>query len=215
MPSPKLLVGLTGGICCGKSTVAKTFEKNNIPNVDADIVARQVVEPGTLGHQLIVSFFGNDYLNEDDTINREKLGALVFSDKKSLEALNKIMTPLIQKESQDQITNLYNAGYNIVIYNAALICENGNADKYRPLIVVSCPQDIQLARLMSRNNLTRDEAMARINAQFSSEKRVEFADFVIDSSMSIKNSVLQTEVVIYELQQLSKFNLVAYARKNS
>lgn len=200
MPSPKLLVGLTGGICCGKSTVAKTFEKNNIPNVDADIVARQVVEPGTLGHQLIVSFFGNDYLNEDDTINREKLGALVFSDKKSLEALNKIMTPLIQKESQDQITNLYNAGYNIVIYNAALICENGNADKYRPLIVVSCPQDIQLARLMSRNSLTRAEAMARINAQMPVAEKAAMADYVVDTSSTVEYSILQTEEIIKQLK---------------
>lgn len=199
-----LLVGLTGGIACGKSTVASTLEKHGIPNVDADIVARQVVEPGTVGHQLIVSYFGTHYLNEDNTINRTKLGAFVFSDNKALESLNNIITPLIHTESQNQIQKLQDEGHHIVVYNAALICEHGNADKYRPLIVVSCPQDIQLSRLMSRNSLTYNEAMNRIHAQFSSEKKVEMADFVIDTSMTIKNSIQQTEVVIYELNQLLK-----------
>jgi dephospho-CoA kinase len=207
--------GLTGGIACGKSTVSKTFRANGIPMVDADEVARQVVAIGTLGLTQLIETFGKEYHQYDGTLNRTKLGQLVFSDKEALAMLNGIMGPLIHSEASAQIKKFHDEGYDIVGFDAALICENGNADKYRPLIVVSCPQDIQLARLMSRNNLTRDEAMARINAQFSSEKRVEFADFVIDSSMAIKNSIQQTEVVIYKLQQLSKFNLVSYARKNS
>lgn len=202
--------GLTGGIACGKSTVSKTFRANGIPMVDADMVARQVVELGTPGLSKITDSFGQEYLQSDGTLNRTKLGQLVFSDKVALSKLNHIMGILIHTESQSQLKKLHNEGHDIVGFDAALICENGNADKYRPLVVVSCPQEVQLARLMSRNNLTEDEAMARINAQFSSEQRVEFADFVIDSSMSIKNSILQTEVIIYELQQLSKFNLISF-----
>jgi len=200
--------GLTGGIACGKSTVSKTFRANGIPMVDADIVARQVVKPGTLGLSQIVETFGQEYLESDGTLNRTKLGQLVFSDKIALGKLNHIMGILIHNEAQSQLKKLHDEGYDIVGFDAALICENGNTDKYRPLVVVSCPQEVQLARLMSRNNLTEDEAMARINAQFSSEQREVLADFVIDSSMSIKHSVLQTKVVIYELQQLSKLSKI-------
>jgi dephospho-CoA kinase len=200
--------GLTGGIACGKSTVTKTFRSHNIPMVDADIVARQVVELGTPGLTQIIDEFGKEYIQDDGTLNRTSLGQLVFSDKESLYRLNSIMGILIHNESQSQIKKLHDEGHDIVGFDAALICENGNADKYRPLVVVSCPKEVQLARLMSRNNLTERQALARINSQFTSEQRVEFADFVIDSSMSIKNSIQQTEVVVYELKQLSKFSKI-------
>jgi dephospho-CoA kinase len=207
--------GLTGGIACGKSTVSKTFRANGIPMVDADVVARQVVEVGTPGLSQITEVFGKEYLNDDGTLNRTTLGHLVFSNSQAMNELNHIMGILIHKESAAQLKQLHDDGHSIVGFDAALICEKGNADKYRPLVVVDCPQHIQLERLMSRNNLTHEQAMARINAQFTSEYRVALADFVIDSSMSIKNSIQQTEIVIYELQQLSKFSLVSYARKNS
>jgi len=207
-----LTFGLTGGIACGKSTVSKTFRANGIPMVDADIVARQVVELGTPGLSQIADIFGKDFINNDGTLNRTELGRLVFSDQTALNKLNKIMGVLIHNESGAQLKKLHDDGNPIVGFDAALICENGNADKYRPLVVVACPVEIQLSRLMSRNNLTHDEAMARINAQFSSEKRVEFADFVIDSSMAIRNSIQQTEVVIYELQQLLKFDVFSSVR---
>jgi len=196
--------GLTGGIACGKSTATKTFRANNIPMVDADVVARQVVEPGTAGLTQIVEAFGSKYLQEDGTLDRVALGKLVFFDQGAMDQINKIMAPLINNESQAQLQKFHDEGYEIVGYDAALICEMGNADKYRPLIVVSCPQDTQVSRLMSRNSLTREEAMARIDAQMPLYKKVEMADFVIDTSMSIQYSILQTEVVIYELQQLNK-----------
>jgi dephospho-CoA kinase len=205
--------GLTGGICCGKSTVSKTFRANGIPMVDADIVAREVVEIGTPGLSQIVEVFGKEYLNNDGTLNRIKLGQLVFSSPKAMTKLNHIMGVLIHNESSVQLKNLHEEGHQIVGFDAALICEKGNADKYRPLVVVSCPVKVQLSRLMSRNNLTCEEALARIDSQFSSAQREELADYVIDSSMAIANSIQQTEVVIYELQQLLKFNLVSYATK--
>lgn len=204
-----LTFGLTGGIACGKSTVSKTFRANGIPMVDADEVARQVVALGTPGLSQITETFGKEYTNNDGTLNRTELGRLVFSNQEALNKLNKIMGVLIHNESSTQLKQLHDDGNPIVGFDAALICENGNADKYRPLVVVACPLEIQLSRLMSRNNLTHDEAMARINAQLPSEKRVELADFVIDSSMSIRNSVLQTEVVVYELKQLLNLNLVS------
>lgn len=199
-----MVCGLTGGIAVGKSTVSKTLRAHNIPVIDADIVARQVVEPGTEGLSKIIEVFGKEYLLNGCDLDRTMLGQLVFSDSKALYTLNSIMGPLIHNESQSQIQKLGDEGHPIIVWDAALIVENNNADKYRPLIVVDCPLDIQLTRLMSRNGLTHDEAMARINAQCSSEHRVKFADFVIDTSMSIQFSIQQTEVVIYELNQILK-----------
>ena len=196
--------GLTGGIACGKSTATKTFRAHNIPMVDADIVARQVVEPGTIGLSQIVETFGPKYLKDDGTLDRIALGKLVFFEQSAMDLINKIMAPLINNESQSQIQKLHNEGYEIVGYDAALICEMGNAHKYKPLVVVSCPLETQVSRLISRNNFTREEAMARIDAQMLLQRKVEMADYVIDTSMSIKYSVLQTEIVIYELQRLNE-----------
>lgn len=195
--------GLTGGIASGKSTVTKTFRKAGIPIVDADIVARQVVEPGTAGLKTIITAFGEEYLQEDGTLNRTKLGALVFANKDALGIVNEIMMPLINSESANQIKKLHEGGAPLVGYDAALICEMGNAKNYRPLIVVHCPADTQLARLMSRNNLTRDEAMARIFAQMPVEKKKAMADYLIDTSGTIENSVRQTEEIIEKLNVLA------------
>jgi dephospho-CoA kinase len=193
--------GLTGGIACGKSTATRTFRAHKIPIVDADIVARQVVEPGTSGLSQIVETFGKEYLQADGTLDRIGLGRLVFFNQEAMSKINTIMAPLIHHESQSQIEKLHADGNYIVGYDAALIVEQGNADKYRPLIVVSCPRDVQLARLMSRNSLTREEAMARIDAQFPLEEKVKLADYVIDSSGSMENGVAQTEKIIQAMNR--------------
>jgi dephospho-CoA kinase len=197
--------GLTGGIACGKSTVTKTFRKHGIPLVDADLVARQVVEPGTSGYFQVLSAFGADFFNEDMTLNRTKLGELVFNDSASMKKINDIMGPLIHDEAYWQMNRWLhylrdNNKPTIVGYDAALICEQGNYRRFKPLIVVSCPKEIQLARLMKRNTLTKEQAEARINAQMSVEEKVKFADFVIDTSREIEYSVLQTEAIIKHLK---------------
>ncbi len=196
--------GLTGGIASGKSTVTKTFRAAGIPMVDADIIARQVVEPGTPGLQAVINAFGTEYLLSDGTLNRTKLGALVFANKKELDICNKIMMPLIHNEGAAQVKKLHEAGHIIVGYDAALICEMGNDKNYRPLIVVHCPTDTQIARLMSRNSLTRDEAMARIFAQMPVEKKKAMADYLIDTSGTIEQSINQTKEVIEHLIGFSK-----------
>lgn len=192
--------GLTGGIASGKSTVTKTFRYLGIPIVDADVVARQIVEPGTVGLQAVVFAFGKEFLQSDGTLNRTKLGARVFADKKELDICNKIMGPLIVDESAAQIKKLHDDGAPLVGYDAALICEMGNSKKYRPLIVVHCPSDTQIDRLMSRNNLTRAEAMYRIEAQMPVEKKKALADYLIDTSDSIESSKYQTKVIAHRIR---------------
>lgn len=193
--------GLTGGIASGKSTVTKVFRQYDIPIVDADIIARQVVEPGTEGLKQIVSDFGDEYLTSDGQLNRPKLGKLVFESKIAYIKLMNIMTLLIKSESEYQINKLHTV-YPLVGYDAALIIEMGNAEKYRPLILVSCPKEIQLSRLMSRNNLSKDEALSRINAQLSLDVKTKYADYIIDTSGSIDDSKIQTFSIIQDLRKL-------------
>jgi len=195
--------GLTGGIASGKSTVTKTFRAHGIPMVDADIVARQVVEPGTLGLEAVISAFGSEYRQEDGTLDRIGLGKLIFSDRAARHQIDMIMLPLINQESDRQIKKLHDDGLLIVGYDAALICEMGNAEKFRPLIVVHCSRDTQVARLMSRNNLTRDEAMLRIEAQMPVEKKLALANYSIDTSGTVEYSINQTERIIEALNELS------------
>jgi dephospho-CoA kinase len=107
-----------------------------------------------------------------------------------------IMLPLINQESDRQIKKLHDDGLLIVGYDAALICEMGNAEKFRPLIVVHCPRDTQVARLMSRNSLTRDEAMLRIEAQMPVEKKLALANYSVDTSGTVEYSIQQTEKII-------------------
>jgi dephospho-CoA kinase len=199
--------GLTGGIACGKSTVTKTFRRNGIPLVDADIIARQVVEPGTPGYFKVLTAFGSEFFNEDATLNRAKLGELVFTEKTALDKINQIMGPLIHDEGSIQIGRWldYLRQQNkplIVGYDAALIIEQSNHKLFKPLIVVSCPKEIQLERLMKRNQLTKAQAEARINAQMPVEEKIKYADFVIDTSREIEFSRLQTEAVIKHLRTL-------------
>lgn len=200
-----IMFGLTGGIACGKSTVTKTFRKHGIPLVDADIIARQVVEPGTRGYFQLLSAFGPEFFNEDMTLNRTKLGELVFTEALAMEKINGIMGPLIHVEAAHQMQRwlAYLQENNkplIVGYDAALICEQGNHKAFKPLIVVACSKEIQLERLMKRNSLTKAQAEARINAQMPVEEKVKLADFVIDTSREIEYSVLQTEAVIKHLK---------------
>jgi dephospho-CoA kinase len=198
--------GLTGGICCGKSTVTKTFLSHEIPVVDADLIARQVVEPGTFALKEIKYHFGADVILPDGTLNRPALSELVFSYPHLesriifMDILNKIMGPVIQEESSAQIRKLHSQGHTVVGYDAALICEMGNADKYRPLIVVSCPQVSQIERLMLRNGLTKQQAMDKIGAQMPVEDKVKLADYVIDTSDTIESSIEQTKIIIQKLK---------------
>jgi len=205
-----LIFGLTGGIACGKSTVTKTFRAHGIPMVDADVVARQVVEPGTVGLEALTQTFGKEYLLPDGTLNRTALGRLVFSDASALKKINQIVGPLIKFEGSRQIANLFLEGHDIIGYDAALLIELGSYEGFKYLILVSCPADIQLARLMGRNNLTREEAQARIDAQLPLETKMKLVrecrpdtHFIVDTSGRVEHSVEQTEKIIKHFHEVN------------
>lgn len=195
-----LIFGITGSIACGKSTVTKFMRKAGIPVVDADIVAREVVVPGSEGLTQLINTFGTEYLSDDGTLNRPKLASLVFEDASQLTRINQIMFPLIHDESHKQMRTFVEAGHEFLIYDAALIIEQGNADNYRPLVVVVTPKELQLTRLMARNKLSEVEALARIDKQLSSEEKVKYADYVIETTGTLDELEQKTLSVLSSIK---------------
>lgn len=203
-----IVFGLTGGIASGKSTVSKTFSRIGVPVIDADQVARDVVVPGSDGLKDICKAFGSDYLLPDGNLDRIKLGNLVFHSQDDMLKLNHIMQPLIQYESYRQILRACNDGHEIICYDAALILEMGNYDRYKPLVVVACSPEMQLERLMKRNGLTEAQAMARINAQIPVAEKMKRADMIIDTNGPHEYSIKQTETVYLCLRVLLREHIL-------
>ncbi len=175
----KPVIGLTGGIASGKSTVARAFAELGVPIVDADEVAREVVEVGTPGLARIVERFGADVLRKDGTLDRKKLGRVVFEDARARQDLNAITHPLIAEKGAEKIRALQQTDAPYILYEAALLVENGAYKAFPALVVVTVDPVTQLARLMARDGSTDEEARSRIASQLPLEKKVEVADFVL------------------------------------
>lgn len=171
--------GLTGGIASGKSTVGKRFRERGVPVVDADALARDVVARGTEGLAAVVAAFGEGVLLPDGSLDRTKLGALVFASPERRAALNGIVHPLIARASRDVLARLAAEGAELACYEAALLVENGLADAFRPLVVVAAPEEVQVARMRERDGLGEAEARARIAAQKPLHEKIAVADHVI------------------------------------
>lgn len=175
-------VGLTGGIASGKSTVARAFAELGVPVVDADLLAREVVEPGTEGLAAIVRVFGADVLNADGTLHRKALGARVFADAALRAQLNAITHPRIAALGAQRMQEIARTGAPYVLYEAALIVENGMYRGMHALVVVAVEEAAQIERLKARDALNDDEARARLAAQAPLAHKLAAADFVIDNS---------------------------------
>lgn len=176
-----MLIGLTGGIACGKSTVADALRARGAVIVDADQVARDVVAPGTPGLAAVVDAFGDRVLAPDGRLDRGALGARVFGDDLARRRLEGILHPLIAQESMVQLQAAAATGAPLVVYDAALLVESGRADLFRPLVVVTAPEAVQRARLMARDDLDPAAAEARIAAQMPVADKAAVADHVIDN----------------------------------
>lgn len=191
-----LLFGLTGGIACGKSAVAARFREQGVQVIDADQVARQVVAPGTSGLAEVVKLFGEDILRPDGTLDRAKLGAIVFDDDDKRRALNRVLHPRIAARTMELATELHARGERLACYEASLLVENGLADAFRPLVVVSASEEAQIARITARDGLSEDEARARIRAQMPVTEKVKVADHVIDTSGSLAETRRRADEVL-------------------
>jgi len=179
------VIGLTGGIASGKSTVTRMLRQLGAPVVDADKISRRIVEPGRPAYRDIVRTFGREVLSPDGTIDRKRLGAQVFADAGKLAALNRITHPRIDAEARKQIRRHAKAGARTVFYDAALIVEQGLHKRLDGVVVVNLPKDVQLSRLMTRNKLSSGEARQRIDSQLPLSAKLKVADHVIDNSGSL------------------------------
>ncbi|MHA6603933.1 dephospho-CoA kinase [Aerococcus urinae] len=186
-------LGLTGSIATGKSTVSNYFKKIGFPVVDADLGARAVVEPGTQGLQAIKEHFGEDFLFPNGTLNRKKLGDVVFTDKDQLKALNQLLLPYIYDWVNDQAQSYQDQGHQLIVLDIPLLYETKYQDACDAVMLVYVPESIQLQRLMDRDNLSEDEAFDRMLSQYNIEQKLRWADIVIDNQGSIQQTEKQVE----------------------
>jgi dephospho-CoA kinase len=176
------VIGLTGGIASGKSTAARTLAELGAKIVDADQVARDIVAPGQPALAEIVRAFGREVLLPDGTLDRKRVGALVFADAEKRRTLNAITHPRIGMETQARLGRLREEGVPVAIYEAALLVENAVHKALDGLIVVACDEATQLRRLTERDGLTEEEARARIAAQAPVAEKIAAATWVVDTS---------------------------------
>jgi dephospho-CoA kinase len=189
-----LRVGLTGSIAVGKSFVTDVLAELGCHVLDADEIAREVVVPNSSALQQVVAEFGTDALQADGTLDRTKLGSIVFADPEKRQLLNSILHPYIIA-AQDQRLREWEAEDpdGIGVVDAALMVESGGYKRFDKLIVVHCRPDVQLKRLMARSGLSSAEAEQRIRSQMSQEEKKKFADYLIDTSDGFEATREQTE----------------------
>jgi dephospho-CoA kinase len=176
------VIGLTGGIASGKSTAARILAELGARIVDADAVARDIVAPGQPALAEIAKRFGGEMIQRDGTLDRKRLGAVVFADADKRRVLNAITHPRIAVETQARLGQLREAGVAVAVYEAALLVENGVHRGLDGLIVVTCDEATQLRRLVVRDEFTEAQARARIAAQAPNADKLAAATWVVDTS---------------------------------
>ncbi len=198
-----LKVGLTGSIAVGKSYVCEIFRELGAFVLDADQTSREVVQPNTKGLRLITKEFGSEVLNPNGELDRIKLGAIVFADEEKRQLLNSIVHPLVIEKQNEWLRQIESEKTDaICIIDAALIIESGGYKRFDKLIVVWCDSDIQLKRLMLRNNLSAEDAFKRINSQMPQDEKKNYADYSIDTSDGFESAEQQTFEVFDQLKLL-------------
>ncbi|WP_405102479.1 dephospho-CoA kinase [Oceanobacillus sp. FSL H7-0719] len=193
-----LVIGLTGSIASGKSTVSLMFDDFNVPVIDADKLAREVVYPGEEAYEEVVRTFGNGILREDNTLDRKRLGEIVFTDESKRKQLNGILHPAIRKRMTEKRDALIADGAKCVVLDIPLLFESRLEHFVDKIIVVYVDEEIQLNRLMERNEFTKEEALQRIHSQMPVKEKANLADAVIDNNGSKFASLEQLEKILHE-----------------
>lgn len=198
-----LKVGLTGGIATGKSFVLSVLRELGCEVMDADQTAREVVEPGQPAFEEIFAHFGSEVVGADGRLDRPKLGAIVFNDPAQREKLNSIVHPKVFEAQARWMAEVEARNPQaVVIIDAALMIETGSYRRFDKVVVVYCEPELQLQRLMARNNMTQEEATARISSQMPSAEKLKFADFSINTSQGFEDTRLQTVALYEQLRKL-------------
>jgi len=174
--------GLTGNIACGKSAVERMLEDRGVPVIDADVVAREVVAVGSEGLTEVARAFGDGVLTSDGALDRKALGAIVFGDADARKRLESITHPRIFSRMAERLAALAEGGATTAVVSAALMVESGSYRHYAGLAVVTCPPDVQLARLRARDGSSEGDARARIESQLPQSEKASKASVVLDNS---------------------------------
>lgn len=195
-----LIVALTGGIATGKSVVAGIFKDLGCYIYHADRAAHLLSRPGQPAWNRIIDHFGPSILADDKTIDRKKLASLIFADRNERQFLNDILHPLVFQDRNEVIRRLRKErSHKIFINEAALTIEAGTLSSFDKIVVTDCQEELQIKRLIARDHLSREEALTRINSQLPTYKKIEFADYIIDTSKELSRTVEETERVFRSL----------------
>ena len=194
------MIGLTGGIASGKSTVAKILERFGAAVVNADVLAREVVEPGREAWNEIVDAFGDQVLQPDRALDRQKLRALIFNQPEARKKLESIIHPRVRALADERIRKHAAAGYAVVVYEVPLLFEGNLHEWLRPVILVACDVDTQRQRLQQRDQLGAAEAQKHIDAQMSLEEKRRLADYVIENNGSLEDLEREVQAVLEKIK---------------
>ncbi len=194
-----IVVGLTGSIATGKSVVARILAELGAKIIDADRVAREVVQPGEPALAEIVAAFGRKVLQPDGELNRKALAELVFTDAASLARLNQITHPRIIERINELCQAYLTQGAGLVVIDAPLLIETGLAEQVDVVVVTTCPREVQIARIQARDGLSRAEAEQRIASQLPQEEKIKQADFVIETDCSLAELRVRVKEVWEEI----------------
>jgi len=187
------IIGVTGPIGSGKSTLSAYFAKKGATVIDADLLYREVVQKGKPALNEIADFFGNEVLDEDGGLNRKKLGQIVFEDKAKLDVLNKITHKYIIEEILNEVKKARERNADLLVIECPIPVEHGFLDVVDEVYVVVADEKVRAERIMKRNNLTFDDAMKRIRSQMTNDEYIKIADKVIINEWDIERLIAQLE----------------------
>ena len=194
-----MILGLTGGIATGKSTVAKMFIEKDIPVIDTDLISRSLLNKGTDAYYEIVKSFSSEILLTNLDINRKKLARKIFSNPQKRQILNDIVHPRVKEIVDNEISKFEELGNNIIVIDVPLLFETNYQDIVDKTIVVYTTKTQQMNRLVSRDNITKEYAQMKINAQMSLSEKVDLADYVINNSFSILDTKRDFNKILEDL----------------
>lgn len=180
-----IILGLTGSIGCGKSSVSNILKDNNIDIIDADKIARTIFEDKKLLY-LVFKHFGCGIKNKDGTLNRRALGDIVFNNGDKLIELNSLTHPKIKEKILTEIEKVRLQNKDVVVIDAPLLIEGGYLEIVDKVLVITCSEDIQINRIQKRDNCSREDALIRISSQISQQEKVKYADYIIDNSGNLE-----------------------------
>jgi dephospho-CoA kinase len=201
-----LVVGLTGGISSGKTTVSKMIEQEGIPVICADELARKVVEPGSPGLDEIRRRFGDEVVDSQGRLDRAAMARLVFADSSLRKTLELIIHPRVEEERDRRIQQLARQGHAVAVVDVPLLFEAGWQDAFDLIVVVYVPREIQERRLIARDGISTEEARARLDAQMPIERKRDLADRSIDNSESMDKTRRQLERILQDVRKMAARN---------